>query len=85
MLLSSNTGHRLEPMCEMRCALFDGPILHGLRNYVCDVQLQMHAVINGLVKYTVHILGKTFFHHIVVKYHTSENLGNIHFDILLFY
>ena len=93
MLLGRKSGHRLEPVCEMRRAMLDRPLLHHRRNRIRHVKLQMAAVFNCLMNRLIYVLRQTFLHNLIVEYQAAEDFRNgfhkiksffFHFFYLLF-
>ena len=77
VLLGGDAGHRLEPVRVMGCTLTDRPVLHCRCNNSSNIGVDRGALAHGLLQLLVNVLGKTFFHHSVVKHHAAEQLGNI--------
>ena len=77
VLLGGDAGHRLEPVRVMGCTLADRPVLHCRCNNSSNIGVDRGALAHGLLQLLVNVLGKTFFHHSVVKHHAAEQLGNI--------
>ena len=77
VLLGGDAGHRLEPVRVMGCTLADRPVLHCRCNNSSNISVDRGALAHGLLQLLVNVLGKTFFHHSVVKHHAAEQLGNI--------
>ena len=73
VLFGGDAGHRLEPVSEMGCALFNGPVLHGIGDDGGDVAVHATAILDRLLKLTIRLLGKASLHHFVVKNHGTEN------------
>ena len=72
VLFSGDAGHGLEPVGEMRCALFDGPILHGICDHVRYGSVQPPAVPDGVLHCAVGLLREPFLHDRVVEYQGSK-------------
>ena len=72
MLLRSDAGKRLEPVCIMGCAVSYSPVFHGGRHSIGDVDVQTRVFVNGLPQRLINLSGQIRFHDPVVKYHTSE-------------
>ena len=77
VLFGGDAGHRLEPVRVMGCTLADRPVLHCRCNNSSNIGVDRGALAHGLLQLLVNVLGKTFFHHSVVKHHAAEQLGNI--------
>ena len=77
MLLGGDAGHRLEPVRVVGRALADRPVLHCRCNNSSNIGVDRSALAHGLFQLLVDVLGKTLFHHGVVKHHAAEQLGNI--------
>ena len=73
MLFGGNTGHRLKPVGKMGGALFNGPILHGVGNSVCQAHIQRGAIVNGFFQSLVNFLRQALFHGSVIKHGAAEN------------
>ena len=78
MFFRRQAGHGLEPVCKMRRALFQRPLLHSRRDRIGHVQFQMGAVPAGLADCLVDILGQTLAHHLVIEHHLAKDLGDFH-------
>ena len=68
MLFSSNTGHRLEPMCEVGATMLQSPILHSVGNNVSNFQIQGFALDDCLLVSLVGYSRQTILHNSFVKY-----------------
>ena len=67
-----DSGQRLEPMGKVRCALFDRPVLHSLRNCVCNVGFKLGAIVDRLFQRIVDIRRQHCLHYSVVENHRAE-------------
>ena len=79
VLLSSDAGHRLEPVCEMSCTIFNGPFLHCNCDCICNVEIQMAAIFNRFAECLINISRQFAFHDFVVEYKTSIQFGDVFF------
>ena len=69
--------HRLEPVCEVGTALFHSPVLHGIGDYVCQIDIKGHSVLNGFFELFVGHLGEPFPHNRFVENVRTENTGYV--------
>ena len=76
MLLRGQTGHRLEPVREVGGTVLDSPFLHGRRDRIRHIELQVRSVLDGLANCTVDILREAVLHDLVVKNQTSVDFGD---------
>ena len=74
VLLCSDARHWLEPVGKMRRALFDRPILHGVRHHTRYIGFQRPAFRHGLSQRLICLLRQPFPHHTVIKDQASEYL-----------
>ena len=72
VLFGSDAGHGLEPVGEMRHALFSRPVLHGVGHHVGHGNIQWLAVLDGLAQSLVGFLGQTFAHRRIAENHAAE-------------
>ena len=76
MLFCRQSGHRLEPVSEMRCAAFNRPVLHNCCDSIRNVQLQMASILNALMNRPVDVLRQTFLHYLISEDETSVDFRN---------
>ena len=74
MLFGGDPGHRLEPVREMRRALFDRPVLHGVRYDCGDLEIEMRALADRPAQGAVGLLGQALAHDGVGKNHAAVNV-----------
>ena len=67
MFLSSETGHRLEPVSVVSGTVFYRPFFHGNGYRVSYVQLQMSSIFDCFAKGFIHILRQFVTHYLIVK------------------
>ena len=72
MLFSRDAGQGLEPVSKMRCAVVDGPVLHGLGDGICHTDIQNAALIDRLSEGFIDVCGEFRAHDAVVEDHASE-------------
>ena len=77
MLLRGDTGHRLEPVGVMGGALLDRPILHCVRNDVCNAYVERLAEVDGLHQLLEDFLRQLVAHYVFIKYVLGEYLRNV--------
>ena len=76
VFFGGDAGHRLEPVGVVRCALFNGPILHRIGDDPGDLRIQRGALADRLLERPVYILGHPFLHHHFIEYHASKKFWN---------
>ena len=76
VLLCRRPGQRLEPVGIMSRPLLQRPLLHLVGHHIRHSQVEFLALADGPLQLLVNLLRKPLFHHCVVKYVFSENLGN---------
>ena len=80
MLLGGDAGHRLEPVREVRRALLDRPVLHGIGHDARCVVIETFALFHRRLHLPVGLLRQPLAHDCVVKYHRAKNVRDlIHF------
>ena len=80
VLLGGDTGHRLEPVREVRRALLDRPVLHGIGHDARCVVIETFALFHRRLHLPVGLLRQPLAHDCVVKYHRAKNVRDlIHF------
>ncbi len=67
MLLSGNTGQRLEPMGIMGSTLFNGPFLHLVCNNVSGLDIEFTTFTDRFFQFLIRLLRKAILHDGVVK------------------
>ena len=77
MLLSGHTGHRLEPMGVVGCALVNSPILHCICNDVCNADVERSTQFDGLHELLENFLRQLLAHYVFVKHVLAENFRDI--------
>ncbi len=85
VLLRSNACQRLEPVGIVGCAVFDGPLLHGMGHGIRDRGIQLIALGDGFLQLPVDAFRQTLPHDAVVEDVLSEDLcdGFVHFTYSL--
>ena len=73
MLFGGDSGHRLEPVGEMRRTLFDRPILHRVGDHVRDIAIELAPALNRAAKRLVILVGQAVLHDGIVKHHAAEH------------
>ena len=77
VLFGGKTGHGLEPVGVVGCALFDGPVLHDSSDFRCQRTVQRGALHQTLLQSGIGIRTQTLSHLLVIKYHASKQLGDV--------
>ena len=77
VLFSGNVGQRLEPVGEVRRALGDGPVLHGVGHHVSHAAVEVAPFLNGLLQFFIGIVRQKRAHHRVAEDHGSEDRLNV--------
>ena len=72
MLFGGDAGQRLEPMGVVGCAVGDGPILHRRCHGIGDADIELCALVDGLLQGLIYRGRQGRFHHSVIKDQASE-------------
>ena len=72
VLLGGDAGHGLEPVGEVRRALFDGPVLHGVGHHRGGGGVETAPLVHGALNLSEHFLGQALPHDGVVENHAAE-------------
>ena len=78
MLFRGNARHGLEPVGIMGCALFNGPILHGVGYHAGHLGIQGFSFRDGAVQGPIGFLGKPLPHHGIIENQAAECILQIH-------
>ena len=85
MLLSGDSGQRLEPVCEVRSAFLNSPGAHSRSNGVGKLRVKGGSVFYCLMKRLVDFFWQPCTHYLVIKNVTGKNIRyKVHGFILLF-
>ncbi len=76
MFFGSHSGHRLKPVCEMRCSVGDRPFLHSCGYNIGNIQCEMLSCFHRVLQNLINILRQFCAHHMIIKDKTSIQLGN---------
>ena len=76
VLLGGNAGHGLEPVGKMGCSVLHGPIFHSGGHSICNSQIKLGALVDGLSQGLINILRELCAHHSVIKDQTAKIIGN---------
>ena len=85
MLLRSDAGKRLEPVCKVRCTVLHSPVFHGLCHNICRSLREFTALFHYLLHFLKYILGKPLPHLAKGKDVSPKQFFNIniaHFSLL---
>ena len=86
VLLGGDAGHRLEPVREVRRALLDRPVLHGIGHDARGVVIETLALFHRRLHLPVGLLRQPLAHDCIVEYHRAKNVRDlIHFPGSPFY
>ena len=77
VLLGGDAGHRLEPVREVRGALFDRPVLHGIGHDARGVVIKTLAIFHRRLHLPVRFRRQPLAHDGIVKYHGSKNVRDL--------
>ena len=76
VLLGRDAGERLEPVREVRGALLDGPLLHGVGHDVRHLSVERLAFLDGLAQALVGGGRKPLLHRVLVEHHRAVRIRN---------
>ena len=77
VLFGGDVGQRLKPVGEMRRALGDGPILHGVGHHVGHAAIKVAALLNGLLQFFIGVVRQKRAHHRIAEDHGTEDRLNV--------
>ena len=72
VFLGGDAGHRLEPVREVRGALFDRPVFHGIGHDARGIVIETLALFHRRLHLPVRFLRQTLAHDCIVKYHVFQ-------------
>ena len=78
VLLRGDAGHRLEPMGEVCCTVFDGPFTHCACDDIRDGRIEILAVCDSFMNGAVYCFRQTLLHDGIIEYKTSEIISQFH-------
>ena len=78
VLFRGNARHRLEPVREVGAALFNRPVLHGVRHHVGNFQRKRAVFFDAPVQFLVGGVGQALLHDRVVENKSPENFVHVH-------